>query len=82
MRRDGGGGDGFKRTSWIQQATRGNHSGTHQQILGKVWGPAHVHDTPYLRVFIGQLRQKIESDPSQPRVILTEPGVGYRIAEA
>lgn len=52
---------------------------THRQILEKIWGPAHVEDTPYLRVFIGQLRAKIEADPASPRMILTEPGVGYRI---
>ena len=54
---------------------------THRQILTKIWGAAHVDDTPYLRVFIGQLRQKIEANPSEPRVILTEPGVGYRTME-
>ncbi len=52
---------------------------THRQILARVWGPAHVEDTPYLRVFIGQLRAKIEADPTTPRLILTEPGVGYRM---
>jgi two-component system KDP operon response regulator KdpE len=52
---------------------------THRQILTKVWGPAHVEDTPYLRVFIGQLRAKIEADPAAPQLILTEPGVGYRM---
>lgn len=51
---------------------------THRQILQSLWGPAHVEDTPYLRVFIGQLRQKIEAEPTSPRLILTEPGVGYR----
>ncbi len=54
---------------------------THRQILEKVWGPAHVGDTPYLRVFIGQLRQKIEANPAEPRLILTEPGVGYRATD-
>jgi two-component system, OmpR family, KDP operon response regulator KdpE len=53
---------------------------THRQLLAKVWGPAHGEDTQYLRVFIGQLRQKLEADPSNPVVILTEPGVGYRIS--
>ena len=53
---------------------------THRQLLAKVWGPAHGADTQYLRVFIGQLRQKLEADASNPSVILTEPGVGYRIA--
>lgn len=51
---------------------------THRQILSQIWGPAHVDDVPYLRVFIGQLRQKLEADPSEMRLILTEPGVGYR----
>ncbi len=54
---------------------------THRQILQSLWGPAHVEDTPYLRVFIGQLRQKIEAQPTSPRLILTEPGVGYRAVE-
>jgi two-component system KDP operon response regulator KdpE len=53
---------------------------THRQILTAVWGPAHGQDTPYLRVFVGQIRQKIEQDPGEPRLILTEPGVGYRFA--
>ncbi|MGB9369917.1 MAG: response regulator [Xanthobacteraceae bacterium] len=54
---------------------------THRQILTAVWGPAHGTDTQYLRVYIGQLRQKIEQDAGDPRIIITEPGVGYRIAE-
>ena len=51
---------------------------THRQILTAVWGPAHTHDVQYLRVFIGQLRQKIEAIPADPSLILTEPGIGYR----
>lgn len=51
---------------------------THRQLLLQVWGPAHGEDVPYLRVFIGQLRQKIEASPSEPKFIQTEPGVGYR----
>jgi two-component system KDP operon response regulator KdpE len=54
---------------------------THGQILTSVWGPAHKDDTQYLRVFIGQLRAKIESDPSTPKIILTESGIGYRFGE-
>lgn len=54
---------------------------THRKLLDQVWGPAHVDDVPYLRVFIGQLRQKLELDPARPALILTEPGVGYRWAE-
>jgi two-component system KDP operon response regulator KdpE len=55
---------------------------THRQILTAVWGPAHTEDTQYLRVYIGQLREKIEKQPHDPQVIVTEPGVGYRIAES
>jgi two-component system KDP operon response regulator KdpE len=51
---------------------------THRQLLTAVWGPAHEQDVQYLRVFVGQLRQKIEKDPAQPVLILTEPSVGYR----
>jgi len=54
---------------------------THKQILTAVWGPAHTEHTQYLRVYIGHLRQKIERDPDDPRVVLTEPGIGYRIAD-
>ncbi|QRM57722.1 response regulator [Sinorhizobium sp. BG8] len=52
---------------------------THKTLLASVWGPAHGEDLHYLRVFIGQLRQKIELDPTDPRIIQTEPGVGYRL---
>lgn len=51
---------------------------THRTLLTSVWGRAHGDDLHYLRVFIGQLRQKIERDVSSPAIILTEPGVGYR----
>jgi two-component system, OmpR family, KDP operon response regulator KdpE len=54
---------------------------THKQILTAVWGPAHTEDTQYLRVYIGQLRQKVEEHPDDPKIVLTEPGIGYRIAE-
>ena len=54
---------------------------THRQILTEVWGPAHGTDTQYLRVFIGQLRHKLEDDPAMPKLIQTEPGIGYRIAD-
>ena len=54
---------------------------THRQILTRIWGPAHVEDVAYLRVFVSQLRQKIETDPAQPRLIATVPGVGYRAEE-
>jgi two-component system KDP operon response regulator KdpE len=52
---------------------------THRQILSEIWGPAHVEDVQYLRVYVGQLRQKIEPDPESPRCIVTEPGIGYRM---
>ncbi len=52
---------------------------THKQLLVQVWGNDFSPDVQYLRVYIGQLRKKIEPDPSQPRYILTEPGVGYRL---
>lgn len=52
---------------------------THQFILRQVWGPAHENDVQYLRVFARQLRQKIETDPAQPQLLQTEPGVGYRL---
>ncbi len=55
---------------------------THQQILREVWGPTHVSDVQYLRVYAGQLRQKLEPDPAQPRFLITEPGVGYRLLPA
>lgn len=55
---------------------------THKMLLTSVWGPAHGEDLHYLRVFIGQLRQKIERNPTEPLIIRTEPGVGYRFAES
>jgi len=51
----------------------------HADLLTAVWGAAHATDTQYLRVVIGQLRQKLEADPAQPRLIVTEPAVGYRL---
>lgn len=54
---------------------------THRALLTSVWGPAHGEDLQYLRVFIGQLRAKVEKDPAAPQIILTEPGVGYRFSE-
>lgn len=52
---------------------------THQQILKEVWGPNSIEQTHYLRVYIAHLREKLEADPSRPRLITTEPGVGYRL---
>jgi two-component system KDP operon response regulator KdpE len=53
---------------------------THRQLLREVWGPDNVYETHYLRVYMAQLRRKIGADPAQPRYLLTEPGVGYRLA--
>jgi two-component system KDP operon response regulator KdpE len=52
---------------------------THEQLLFLVWGPAYTQETQYLRVYVGQLRQKLERDPAHPRYLVTEPGVGYRL---
>jgi len=51
---------------------------THQYLLNKVWGPSHQNESQYLRVFIAQLRKKIEKDPNRPSYIITESGIGYR----
>jgi two-component system, OmpR family, KDP operon response regulator KdpE len=52
---------------------------THQHLLREVWGNEHIDDTHYLRIFVRKLRRKIEADPTQPRILLTELGVGYRL---
>jgi two-component system KDP operon response regulator KdpE len=52
---------------------------THQLLLREVWGPQHSNDTQYLRVYMGQLRHKLEKTPARPRYLVTEPGVGYRL---
>jgi len=52
---------------------------THRTLLRAVWGPHYEDEGHYLRVFVGQLRRKIEPDPSRPRYLLTEPGIGYRL---
>jgi two-component system, OmpR family, KDP operon response regulator KdpE len=54
---------------------------THRQILREVWGPAHSQDGHYVRVYMGHLRQKLEDDPAQPKHILTETAVGYRLVQ-
>ena len=64
-------------------ATLAKHLGmvvTHKQLLREVWGPSHEDDTHYLRVYMKQLREKLEPDPAQPRHFITELGVGYRLA--
>jgi two-component system KDP operon response regulator KdpE len=53
---------------------------THRQLLKEVWGPGHADDSHYLRIYMAQLRHKLEADPAQPRFLLTEVGVGYRLA--
>lgn len=70
---------------WDLLAELAKHLGrvlTHEKLLRRVWGPAHVGQTEYLRVAIRALRQKLEDEPSQPKLILNEPGVGYRMIAA
>jgi two-component system, OmpR family, KDP operon response regulator KdpE len=52
---------------------------THRQLLQEVWGAEHIHDQHYLRIYLGQLRHKLEINPARPRYLLTEIGVGYRL---
>jgi len=52
---------------------------THNQLLKEVWGPAHVNEVQYLRVYMTQLRHKLEADPARPRFLMNEPGIGYRL---
>ncbi|HET7470323.1 MAG TPA: winged helix-turn-helix domain-containing protein [Gemmatimonadales bacterium] len=54
---------------------------THRQLLKEVWGMNYVNQSHYVRVYLAQLRQKIEADPARPRLLLTEPGVGYRLKD-
>lgn len=53
---------------------------THRQLLQEIWGPEHVQDQHYLRIYLGQLRHKLEANPARPRYLMTEMGVGYRLA--
>lgn len=55
---------------------------THRQLLADVWGAEYVGHTHYLRLYMGQLRMKLEAEPAEPRLLLTDPGVGYRLVEA
>lgn len=67
---------------WNLLAELAKHPGrvlTHEMLLRTVWGPAHVGQTEYLRVAIRSLRQKLENEPAQPKLIVNEPGVGYRL---
>lgn len=52
---------------------------THRQLLREVWGPSHAEQSHYLRIYMGHLRQKLETDPAQPQHFLTETAVGYRL---
>jgi len=54
---------------------------THRQLLKEVWGPSYIDQNPYLRIFILNLRRKLEDDPTRPQYLLTEPGVGYRLKD-
>ena len=54
---------------------------THSQLLRQVWGQAYAHQSHYLRVYMAQLRRKLEADPAQPKRLITEPGVGYRVEQ-
>jgi two-component system KDP operon response regulator KdpE len=70
------------RTEYRLLALLSRHAGkvvTHRQILKEIWGPHALEQTHYLRVYMGQLRHKIEADPARPRYLLTETGVGYRL---
>jgi two-component system KDP operon response regulator KdpE len=69
---------------WRLLAYLAGHAGkvlTHAQILREVWGPNASLQTHYVRVYMAELRKKLEADPSRPRLLLTEPGVGYRLAD-
>jgi two-component system KDP operon response regulator KdpE len=54
---------------------------THQNILREIWGYGYIGQTQYLRVFVAQLRKKIEDDPARPTLLITESGIGYRFHE-
>jgi len=69
---------------WRLLAYLARHAGkvlTHAQILREVWGPNASSQSHYVRVYMAELRKKLEADPSRPRLLLTEPGVGYRLAD-
>jgi two-component system KDP operon response regulator KdpE len=71
------------RTEFNLLATLAKHAGrvlTHRQLLQEVWGPGSAGESHYLRVYMGQLRHKLEEDAARPRYLLTETGVGYRLA--
>ena len=71
-------------TEYKLLATLVRHAGkvlTHRQLLHDVWGMNYVNQSHYVRVYLAQLRQKIEADPARPRLLVTEPGVGYRLKD-
>lgn len=61
-------------------AAEGGRVVTHAQVMKEVWGQHHQDDTHYLRIYMRQLRHKLEKDPAEPRYLLTEPGLGYRLS--
>ncbi|MFI0452759.1 response regulator [Actinomadura sp. 6N118] len=68
-------------TEWHVLEVLVRHAGrlvSQRQLLREVWGPAYEHETNYLRVYLAQLRRKLEADPAHPRHLITEPGMGYR----
>lgn len=72
------------RKEYAVLATLLRHAGrvvSQQQLLREIWGPTHIHDTHYLRIVLGKLRQKLGDDSAAPRWLKTEPGVGYRFLE-
>jgi two-component system KDP operon response regulator KdpE len=79
--RNGGGDVGLTPTEWQLLEVLVRNRGrlvTQRQLLQEVWGPAYETESNYLRVFVAQLRRKLEPEPSRPRYLLTEPGMGYR----
>jgi two-component system KDP operon response regulator KdpE len=68
-------------TEWQLLAELAREAGkvlTQRMLLQRVWGPEYADEAQYLRVYINQLRRKLEADPPRPRILITEPGVGYR----
>jgi len=77
----GGHDERLTKTEWSLLDALSQHPGkllTHRWLLERVWGPGYEDDVDVLRVFVSQLRKKIEPDPARPRIIVTDPGVGYR----
>ena len=73
-----------ERVAWKSVGGDTKHAGvvlTHKQLLDQVWGPGHAHQMQYLRVYMTQLRHKLERNPARPKVLVTEPGIGYRLKQ-